>query len=141
MPESVNAAEFEAFAAKLKQAERKVRGAVRKGIRDAVRPLTEGVVAEGAEGLPSGLAAHVVGKGARPQTRQSAKAVTVVFGKKAGPQIGAMDEGSVRHPTFGRKPWVSQPIPAGTFSEALEGRLPEVRKAVAGQIEKAMGEF
>ena len=141
MPESVNAAEFEAFAAKLKQADRKVRGAVRKGIRDAVRPLTEGVVAEGAEGLPSGLAAHVVGKGARPQTRQSAKAVTVVFGKKAGPQIGAMDEGSVRHPTFGRKPWVSQPIPAGTFSEALEGRLPEVRKAVAGQIEKAMGEF
>lgn len=141
MPESVNAAEFEAFAAKLKQAERKVRGAVRKGIRDAVRPLTEGVVAEGAEGLPSGLAAHVVGKGARPQTRQSAKAVTVVFGKKAGPQIGAMDEGSVRHPTFGRKPWVSQSIPAGTFSEALEGRLPEVRKAVAVQVEKAMGEF
>ena len=141
MPESVNAAEFEAFAAKLKQAERKVRGAVRKGIRDAVRPLTEGVVEEGAEGLPGGLAAHVVAKGSRPQTRQSARAVTVVFGKKAGPQIGAIDEGSVRHPTFGHKPWVSQSIPAGAFSEALEGRLPEVRKAVAGQVEKAMGEF
>lgn len=141
MPESVNVEQFRVFAGQLKQADRKVRGAVRKGIRDAVRPVVDGVVAEGAEDMPGGLAAHVVAKGSRPQTRQSANAVTVVFGKKSGPQIGALDEGSVRHPTYGHKPWVSQAVPAGTFSKALEDRLPDVRDAVAKHVEQAMREL
>ena len=100
--------------------------------------LAKGVVAEGAEGWPAGLAAYVVAKGARPQVRQSSAAIAVVFGKKSGPQIGAMDEGSLRHPTFGHKPWVPQEISAGGVSKALEDRLPRVREAVAKRVNDFM---
>jgi hypothetical protein len=139
--ESVNAAEFTAFAAKLKGAERGVRTRVRKALREAARPLAAEVVPEGAEGLPGGLAAHVVATGGRAIISQTATGVRVILGKRKGPQIGRMDEGNLRHPTYGHKPWVAQDIPAGTFTAALEKRLPDMRDKVAAELQHLMGEL
>ena len=65
----------------------------------------------------------------------------MILGKRKGPQIGRMDEGSLRHPTYGRKPWVAQSIPAGTFTAALEKRLPDMRDAVAVELHKLIEEL
>lgn len=141
MAESVNAAEFQAFAAKLKTADRKLKARLRRRIRQVA--LAEGpeIVQEGADGLPGGLAEHVVAKGARPTVSTTATGVRLVLGKKAGPQIGKLDEGSVRHPTYGRPPWVEQAIPAGAFTEAIEKRADKLREGVAKEVESIMKEL
>lgn len=138
MSESVNAAEFQAFAAKLKTADRKLKARLRRRIRQVA--LAEGpeIVQEGADGLPGGLAEHVVAKGARPTVSTTATGVRLVLGK---PQIGKLDEGSVRHPTYGRPPWVEQAIPAGTFTEAIEKRADKLREGVAKEVESIMKEL
>ena len=47
---SVQAEDFTRFAAKLKGADRKVRNASRKALREAAKPLTAEIVPEGVEG-------------------------------------------------------------------------------------------
>jgi len=141
MPTSVNAAEFAAFAAKLKTADRKMRTRLRARIRKVAQAEAAGIVSEGAEGLPGGLAGHVQAKGARPAVRQTATGVELVLGKKAGPQIGRMNDGNLRHPTFGHRPWVDQSIPSGTWTEAVEKRAPKLREAVAKEVESIMREL
>ena len=141
MTTEIDTAEFKAFAAKLKAVEPKVRNHMRKGLREAAKPLAAEVVPEGAEDLPSGLAAHVVATGGRAIVSQTTTGVRVILGKRKGPQIGRMDEGSLRHPTYGRKPWVAQDIPADTFTAALEKRLPDMRDKVAAELQHLMGEL
>lgn len=138
---SVQAEDFARFASALKGAERQVRNRMRKALREAAKPLAAEIVPEGVEDYPSGLAAHVVATGGKAIVSQSSSAVRVILGKRKGPQIGRMDEGSVRHPTYGHKPWVAQDIPAGTFTEALEKRLPDMRDAVVAELEHLMGEL
>jgi hypothetical protein len=78
--------------------------------------------------------------GGRAIISQTATGVRVILGKRSGPQIGRMDEGNLRHPTYGHKPWVAQAIPAGTFTAALEKRVPDMRDAVAREVQSMMGE-
>lgn len=138
---SVQAEDFARFAAKLKGADRKVRNASRKALREAAKPLAAEIVPEGVEDYPAGLAAHVVATGGKAIVSQTSTGVRVILGKRKGPQIGRMDEGSLRHPTYGHKPWVAQDIPAGTFTTALEKRLPDMRDAVAAELQHLMGEL
>jgi len=141
VPTSINADEFKAFAAKLKTVDRKLKTRLRKRIRQVALAEGPDIVQEGADGLPGGLGEHVVAKGARPTVSQTATGVRLVLGKKAGPQIGKLDEGSVRHPTYGRPPWVEQAIPAGTFTEAIEKRADKLREGVAKEVESIMKEL
>lgn len=138
---AVNVEDFTRFAAKLKTVDRKLRPAIRRRIRTVAGPISRQVVQDGAKGLPGGLAAHVAKKGARPLISQRATGVRVIFGKKAGPQIGQMNEGHLRHPTFGTPPWVKQSIPAGTFTAALEKELPRLRQAVIVEVRAIVEEF
>ena len=138
---SVQAEDFTRFAAKLKGADRKVRNASRKALREAAKPLTAEIVPEGVEDYPAGPAAHVVATGGKAIVSQTSTGVRVILGKRKGPQIGRMDEGNLRHPTYGHKPWVAQDIPAGTFTTALEKRLPDMRDAVAVELHKLIEEL
>ena len=137
----VNTAQFDAFAAKLKGVDKKVRARVRKRLRESAREFAPEIVSEGADAMPGGLRDHIVAKGSRPTIRQTAVGVAMVLGKKAGPQIGAMNAGGLRHPTYGHRPWVRQSVEAGSWTEALEKRLPEVRTAVAAEVNKIMKEL
>lgn len=141
MAAGVEVEEFKAFAAKLKTIEPKVRNRMRKGLREAAKPLAAEVVPEGAEDLPSGLAAHVVATGGKAIVSQTSTGVRVILGKRKGPQIGRMNSGNLRHPTYGHKPWVAQDIQAGTFTAALEKRLPDMRDKVAAELQHLMGEL
>ena len=133
---SVQAEDFTQFAAKLKGVDRKVRNASRKALREAAKPLAAEIVPEGVEDYPAGLAAHVVATGGKAIVSQTSTGVRVILGKRKGPQIGRMNSGNLRHPTYGHKPWVAQDIPADTFTAALEKRLPDMRDAVSDELHK-----
>lgn len=139
----VNADEFTAFAAKTKGLDRKVRNQVRKRIRESVRDFGPDIIKEGAEPLPDrgGAESAVVSKGARPTVTQTSTGIRLVLGKKKGPQIGRMNEGNLRHPVFGRKVWVDQSVPSGSWTEAAEKRLPEIRDAVAKEMDEILKEL
>ena len=158
----VSADEFKAFAAKTKTLDRTLRNRTKKRIRDVAQPFGRKVVAEGSQGMPSGggLADHIATSGRTPTVSQTSTGVRLVLGKKKGPQIGKFDEGKLRHPSFGvyhrtrsgivarSEPalrwtwkWVEQPVPAGTFTAAAESHLPEVRDAVATELDQILKEL
>ena len=158
----IDAEEYVAFAAKLKTMEPKIRNGVRKRIRESAKAFGPEIVREGAEPLPDrgGVEAYVVARGKSPTVAQTSTGVRLVLGKKKGPQIGRMNEGNLRHPVFGvwhktksgvsvkSQPhlrwtwkWVGQEVPAGSWTEAAEKHLPEMREAVRKEMESILKEL
>ena len=158
----IDADEYAAFAAKLKTMEPKIRNGVRKRIRESAKAFGPEIVREGAEPLPDrgGVEAYVVARGKSPTVAQTSTGVRLVLGKKKGPQIGRMNEGNLRHPVFGvwhktksgvsvkSQPhlrwtwkWVGQEVPAGSWTEAAEKHLPEMREAVRKEMESILKEL
>jgi hypothetical protein len=45
-------------------------------------------------------------------------------------QLNEMDDGTVRHPTYGKRPWVRERITPGWFSKPLELDAPKVRDGI-----------
>ena len=131
----VDASEYRAFAAKLKGAEKSVARSLRKRLRDAGKPLAQGVVEDGPEGLPSGggLADWLrQSKGAVSMT-QSRLEIKLSRGGKH--DLNVINRGTLRHPLYGnRRVWVAQSVEAGTYDKAFdkhaEQALPEVARAL-----------
>lgn len=136
MPDSVhaNVAEYREFAARTAKLPSKIRSGVRKRLRDVARPIGLQVLAEGAKALPGRLAEHVVAKARTPVLSQTATGARIVLGSKKGPQLGRMDAGQNRHPTYGHAPWKEQPVPAGSFSEEFQRNADEAREAVRREM-------
>lgn len=143
-PLRIQADEYRRFFAATKAASGKIRTRARKRIRDTAKTMAPGLVQEGADAMPSrgGLAEHVASKGRNPTVSLTATGARLVLGKKKGPQIGRMNEGNLRHPLYGnRKVWLPQPVPAGSWTEAAEKRLPKLRDEVAREINQVMKEL
>lgn len=49
--------------------------------------------------------------------------------------LRSIDAGHVRHPVFGREPWVSQSVDSGFFSETLQGHAPQIRQEIEHAID------
>lgn len=178
MPVRIDASDYDRFFQRTKDASGKIRARTRKRVRDSARRYGPGIVAEGADRLPSGggLSQHVASKGKSPTVSLTATGARLVLGKKKGPQIGRMDAGLLRHPVFwvywrkgpskgasrltrlkaavGLSPailsdpkdrttwkWVAQDIPGGSFTEAAEKRLPDIRDDVAREIHNVLEEL
>lgn len=174
----IQAEDYQRFFQKTKQASGTIRTRTRRRIRDAGKRHGSEIVTEGAKGLPrrGGLSAHVGRKGRAPTVSLTATGARLVLGKKKGPQIGRMNQGSLRHPVFwvywrkgpgrsasklqrlrhrvGLSPailsdpadrstwkWVAQDIPAGTFTDAAQKYLPEIRDEVAKEMHKVLEEL
>lgn len=151
----VNVRDFEAFAKKTKDVDKKTRTKIRKRLSTAARALAPKIVAEGAEPMPDGggLEANIVAKSGGPTLKYTSTGVSLVLGRKKGPQIGRMNKGQLRHPVFDiwwqKKSgqwvfsdpklrftwkWVDQKIPAGTFTKAAEDHIDEIRDAVRKEM-------
>lgn len=126
----VDVADYKAFSARLKGAEKPVKASLRKRMREAAKPLAEAVAKDGPDGLPSrgGLADTL--RQARPglqmtQTRMAIK-LTGLKGLRTGKtsDLGAINRGRLRHPVYarpGRKAgWVNQLVEPGTYDKAIE---------------------
>lgn len=140
---SVRADDYQQFYRLTKAADSKVRNAARKRIRESAKKYGPEIVAEGSEVMPhrGGLDAYVASKGRNPTVSQTATGARLVLGKKAGPQIGRLNDGNLRHLTFGRKPWKPQAVTAGSWTEAAEKRLPQIRDAVAKELDATLKEL
>lgn len=116
----VDVSDFDRFADRLEAVARRIPGEIDRGLRDAADELDAGgVVAEGARSMPSrgGLAA-LLGSGGTLRVSQTGQGVEVEVGH-ASVSLSPIDGGRLRHPTFGRLPMVTQPVPSGSFSGAL----------------------
>ena len=145
----VNAADYEKFYQRTKGAPGRIRTRTRKRVRDSGKKYGREIVEQGAEAMPrrGGLAEHVATKGRNPTVSLTSTGARLVLGKKKGPQIGKLNEGQLRHPAQHRSPdrktwkWVSQPVPAGSWTEAAETYLPEIRDDVAREINEVLKEL
>jgi len=111
---------------------------LRRAMQRSGKPLVAAARWGARRRLPvrGGLAARVAASKFGVRTRTVGKrgsAVRIVG--TSGYDLQGMDDGLVRHPVFGnRKKWVNEPVRPGWFSDALEGKAPEVRS----EIEKAI---
>lgn len=108
------------------------------GITKASKPARQKVKAAAVAQLPRrGGLNRLIGKATiSSSTRLSGRNPGVrIVGKRAGISVRQIDEGTIRHPVFGRDVWVTQKIKGGWFSETLEGEAPEIRREVVNVLD------
>ena len=138
----VDASEYKAFAQKLKGAEKSVARKLRKRLRDAGKPLAEGVTQDGPEGLPSsgGLADWLrqsKGTVSMTQTR-----VEIKLSRGGKHDLGAINRGRLRHPLYGnRRVWVGQSVEAGTYDKAFDKHAEQALPAIERVLDDIMKEI
>lgn len=126
------AEEFFAAAKKLKEA-----GAtgltkeLNTALRKSMTPARQAVKAGALSTLPSsgGLARIVARSKFRTRrTRKIGIALKASGGPGGGAQLGAMDEGWLRHPVYGRGGWARQSVTPGWFSKPMQKQVPRIRR-------------
>ena len=133
MTVQIDPGEYKEFSRQLRSAERGIRRAIRKRVREAGKPRSEAVVREGAERMPSrgGLREQFLRRG-NAKLSQTTTSIRIVLGRK-GSYVGSVDRsGKVRHPLFGdREHWYSTPVPAGTWRDAFDDHKDEAIDTVS----------
>src|SRR5512139_3203673 len=145
MPQdATGAADFHRLATRLKDADKPLRRRVNKALRDIAKPLALDMRESGAEAMPGGLADIV--RTARP-TVQLLRGSGPAGGKVAiklrlpGHDLVAMEDGRLKHPTFGHKPWVLQSVDAGAFTKPFLEAGPKVNQALRRQVQITLDEI
>lgn len=133
MTVQIDAGEYKEFSRQLRAADRGVRLAIRKRVREAGKPLSESVVRQGAEGMPArgGLREQFLRRG-NAKLSQTQSSIRIVLGRK-GSYIGSVDRtGRVRHPLFGdREHWYTTRVTASTWRDAFEDHKDEAIDTVS----------
>lgn len=107
-----------------------------RGIRTGVKPTIAKIKASTGDYLPNsgGLADRVAKSSIGTRTRLTGANAGISIkgtGKQGSRGLAAMNDGTVRHPVFGRRrAWVSQSINPGFFSEPIEGDVPAIRSTI-----------
>lgn len=120
----------------------KLKRALLKGMREAAAPVGRDMVAGLAGRMPrrKGLAGRVQGATPVVQIRAAGSSPRVMIGLRSdeGYDLGALDRGALRHPVYGRGPWVTQPVPAKGATEAFERDAPRVRDSIVREVTAAI---
>jgi hypothetical protein len=132
------AEQLAALSRRLKAAgEKDLQRELSKGIAKAMKPLRQ-ELQRSAQRLPrrGGLAKRVADSKMRTTRRNTGRAVGLRLTVTNPENIRRMDNGTVRHPVFGRRnrPWVTQPVKPGWFTDPTEAAAPVVR----AEVEAAM---
>lgn len=98
-----------------------------KGLRRASLPMIQAIRAEARQSLPSGLGEYVATSTISTVVRTGADNTAVqIRGRRrqdraTGKQVDlpAINRGRIRHPTYGRSPWVLQRVQAGFWDRAV----------------------
>lgn len=124
----------------LKSADKTIRSELYRSLNRAVKPLRErakdtprlhpGLPRSG--GLAPLVESSLHGRGGVKTKRRTGRktAGITITGQSSGHDIRAMNRGRLRHPTWGRAPWVDQRITRGFWEKPLEDESPEVRREV-----------
>lgn len=125
--------------------DKEIRKVTLRTLREKAKPMGEAAKRNALVVLPAGggLAAYVAKSRVSVRNRltgDSAGVRIVGLRTKAGGSIDLerLDDGRLRHPTFGHRPWVLQDVPEGWWSDAMEREAPSVMEALADAIENAI---
>ena len=110
-----------------------------KGLKDAAKDSARRTLPQG-----GGLADRVAR--ARFSTRARAgrsPSIRIVAKDSKGRPVDlyALDQGTVRHPTFGRRPWVAQRVDPGWFTEPMERGAGDARRHIEAAVAEVARKF
>ncbi|MQB00553.1 MAG: hypothetical protein GEU78_09720 [Actinobacteria bacterium] len=114
------------------------------GVARAVKPLTASVIRSAPQFLPSGFAGEFASS-LKTSTRRrmgSSPSVTLVGKAKSrrgkARQLAALNKGQLRHPVYGRPPWVTQTagMRPGVWDKPLRDNVDEVREELLKVFEE-----
>lgn len=114
-----------------------------RGIRTATKPMIEAARDSARDNLPSsgGLNEIVATSKFGTRTRTAGRSPGVRVVGTSGISIGAIDQGRLRHPTFGHDPWVTQSVKPKWFTGAMESSADEVRHELVKVIDDIARKF
>ena len=120
-----------------------LRRAIRRGLRNAVKPLAMDMRAGGAAAMPKrgGLSAKIARAGFSTRTMGGLGAgsrIEMGMRVKDGYDLKAMDSGVLRHPVFDTGAWVSQSVPAKGFTNAFDRGAPAAQKRLVDAIQDGL---
>ena len=107
-----------------------LRKAMLRGLRAAAKPTIAEVKASAVRKLPrkGGLGRLIARSKIGLRTKTSAKSAGVrLEAKLAGHDLGAIDRGKLRHPTYNHRPWVNQTVQAGFWAEPVADNADRAR--------------
>lgn len=137
-----------------REAEKPIQRRTSAALRKVATQLAKDVPRIGAEKMPKrgGLAERLANAKGGVSVALSGRNVSISIRSKSleGYALRKIDQGIVRHPVFGEKrlklskdgklgsAWVAQKVPAHAFTDAFEKESPEVKKAMAAAVQKAL---
>jgi hypothetical protein len=146
------AMELDALARRLREAgDRTLLTELRRGLTKATKPIGPAIQGNLRGHIPSGFR-PTLSKALRFKTsvKTQGRLVAVTFvvtaeGSKEMRKVGAMDEGTLRHPVWGRyryskqgsrrkNPWVAQKIRPGFASGAFTHQVTNIRRTVVASM-------
>jgi hypothetical protein len=117
-----------------------------RGLQRATKPLKVAAKESAGQVLPTrgGLADRV--QRARYNTKSRAGnnpsvRIEAKDAKGRAVDLEALDRGTVRHPTYGRKPWVNQRVTPGWFTQPMQDGATEVRVEIVRAIDAVARKF
>jgi len=140
---TIDTADWRAFQARLKEADKSLATKVRRRLREAAEPLSKEVAEEGADAMPSGIVDYLKGN-AKPRVSMTASAVQLVLQDrgKYGVQLAKLNEGNLRHPLFGRKKhWFLQSVAAESWTEAFAKRADDIKRELIDVLDDVAKEL
>ena len=138
----VDTSEYKAFAKKLKGADKAVARSLRKRLREAGKPLAQGLVEDGPEGLPSsgGLADWL--RQAKGTVSMTQSRLEIKLSRGGSHDLGAINRGRLRHPLYGnRRVWVEQSVEAGTYDKAFDKHAEDALPVIERVLDDIMREI
>lgn len=124
---------------------KQLRSEFTKGITAAVKPLKVATKASAVATLPSrGGLGRRVARTSLPHRRRAtgqAAGVRIVAQPNAVKDPKRIDRGRIRHPVYGRGPWVLQDVTPGWFTKPLEAGAPVVRVQLVKVMNEVVGKI
>jgi len=134
------AEEFGVLARHLKQAgsPNGLRKELYAGLNQATRPLKQAAKASAASRLPhrGGLAQRVARSRLSTRSRSGGTGLGIRIEAKGMDQLALIDRGTVRHPVYGRPPFVTQSVTPLWFTAPMWAGAPLVREELVQAIRR-----
>lgn len=146
MPVEIRGAEnFHILAAKIRAgvARNQLVPDMRNGFEKEAQPMRQAVFRSIDGYLPNRYASVLRGPltiTARGSSSGDTARVTLTA-TAGGRHIGTINAGDLRHPVFGRHPWVDQGVRRGFVSEPMDSRRRQLRERVRAALRKFLSEI
>ncbi len=113
-----------------------LRKELNKGIRDATAPAKAAVKASASAALPrrGGLASLIAKSRVTNKVTANDSGAKVTIRATNAHDIAGMNEGRLRHLCWGHKPWRTQSVRSGWFTDPIQSMAPQIHD----RIEAAM---